>query len=100
MGQIDHLDDHYTDAVSFLSSAQAAAQTAHDLRAALWSQFITVADHGEQKRAREILTEFKRVPNATVDDLLRLSQGELHLAARWGGVEAELKRQTGVGRPP
>ena len=95
MGQIGHLDDHYADAVSFLSSAQAAAHTAHDLRAALWSQFITVADHGEQKRARVILTDFKRVPNATVDDLLRLSQGELHLAARWGGVESELRRQTG-----
>jgi LuxR family maltose regulon positive regulatory protein len=95
MGQIGHLDDHFADAVSFLSSAQAAAHTAHDLRAALWSQFITVADHGDQEKAREILAELKRVPNATVDDLVRLSQGELHLAARWGGVEAELKRQTG-----
>jgi LuxR family maltose regulon positive regulatory protein len=95
MGQIGHLDDHYTDAVSFLSSAQAAAHTAHDLRAALWSQFITVADHGDQERARQILDELKLVPDATVDDLLRLSQGELHLAARWGGVEAELKKQTG-----
>jgi DNA-binding NarL/FixJ family response regulator len=95
MGQIGHLDDHYADALSFLSSAQAAAHTAHDLRAALWSQFITVADHGDQEKAREILGELKRVPDATVDDLLRLSQGELHLAARWGGVEAELKRQTG-----
>jgi ATP/maltotriose-dependent transcriptional regulator MalT len=95
MGQIGHLDDHYADAVSFLSSARAAATTAHDLRAALWSQFITVADHGDQRKAREILTELKEVPNATVDDLLRLSQGELHLAARWGGVEAALKRQTG-----
>jgi LuxR family maltose regulon positive regulatory protein len=95
MGQIGHLDDHYTDAVSFLSSAQAAAHTAHDLRAALWSQFITVADHGDQERAREILDELKLVPDATVDDVLRLSQGELHLAARWGGVQAELKKQTG-----
>ena len=96
MGQIGHLDDHYTDAVSFLSSAQAAAHTAHDLRAALWSQFITVADHGDRERARQILDELKLVPDATVDDLLRLSQGELHLAARWGGVEAELKKQTGA----
>jgi ATP/maltotriose-dependent transcriptional regulator MalT len=96
MGQIGHLDDHYGDAVSFLGAAQAAAHTAHDLRAALWSQFITVADHGEQERARTILDELKQVPNATVDDLLRLSQGELHLAARWGGVETELKRQTGA----
>lgn len=95
MGQIGHLDDHYEDAVSFLSSAQSAAHTVHDLRAALWSQFITVADHGDQEKAGEILGQLKRVPNPTVDDLLRLSQGELHLAARWGGVEAELKRQTG-----
>jgi ATP/maltotriose-dependent transcriptional regulator MalT len=95
MGQIGHLDDHYDDAVSFLSSARATAQTAHDLRAALWSQFITVADHGDQKKAREILAELNEVPNPNVDDMLRLSQAELHLAARWGGVEAELKRQTG-----
>jgi LuxR family transcriptional regulator, maltose regulon positive regulatory protein len=95
MGQIGHLDDHYDDAVSFLSSARATAQTTHDLRAALWSQFITVADHGDQVKAREILGELNEVPNANVDDLLRLSQGELHLAARWGGVEAELRRQSG-----
>jgi LuxR family maltose regulon positive regulatory protein len=95
MGQIGHLDDRYDDAVSFLNSARKTAQTPHDLRAALWSQFITVADHGDQERARDILAELNEVPNANVDDLLRLSQGELHLAARWGGVNVELRKQTG-----
>jgi DNA-binding CsgD family transcriptional regulator/tetratricopeptide (TPR) repeat protein len=55
-----------------------------------------VSDHGDREQAREILKEMKSVPDASVDDLLRLSQAELHLAARWGGVESELRNQSGV----
>jgi LuxR family maltose regulon positive regulatory protein len=96
IGQIGHLDDRYEDAISYLASARQTAQTARDVRAALWSQFLAVSDHGDRKQAREILKEMKSVPDATLDDLLRLSQAELHLAARWGGVEAELNNQSGV----
>lgn len=96
IGQIGHLDDRYEDAISYLTSARRTAQTARDMRAALWSQFLAVSDHGDREKAREILKEMKSVPDATVDDLLRLSQAELHLAARWGGVEAELSNQSGV----
>jgi LuxR family maltose regulon positive regulatory protein len=94
IGQIGHLDDHYEDAVSFLSAAQRAATNSRDLRAALWSRFIAVSDHGDQEDARNILAELNAVPDASADDLLRLSQAQLHLAARWGGVERELKRQS------
>jgi ATP/maltotriose-dependent transcriptional regulator MalT len=95
VGQIGHLDDRYEDAISFLDSARTAATNTRDLRAALWSHFIAVSDHGDQASARELLLELENVPEATADDLLRLSQAQLHLAARWGGVEAELKRQSG-----
>jgi len=95
VGQIGHLDDRYDDAISFLDSARASAKTPRDLRAALWSEFIAVSDHGDQDGAREILQRLKAVPTATADDVLRLSQAQLHLAARWGGVETELKRQSG-----
>jgi ATP/maltotriose-dependent transcriptional regulator MalT len=96
IGQIGHLDDRYEDAISYLTSARKTAKTARDVRAALWSQFLAVSDHGDREQARAILKEMKGVPDATVDDLLRLSQAELHLAARWGGVEAELSNQSGV----
>jgi ATP/maltotriose-dependent transcriptional regulator MalT len=94
IGQIGHLDDHYEDAVSYLTAAQRAATDSRDLRTALWSRFIAVSDHGDQEEARNILAELNAVPDASADDLLRLSQAQLHLAARWGGVERELKRQS------
>lgn len=95
VGQIGHLDDRYEDAISFLDSARAAATNTGDLRAALWSHFIAVSDHGDQDGARKLLAQLENVPEATADDILRLSQAQLHLAARWGGVESELKRQSG-----
>lgn len=96
IGQIGHLDDRHDEALSYLSWAKATAQTSRDLRAALSSQFLAASDHGDRDGAREILAELKLVPGANADDLLRLSQAELHLAARWGGIEGELKRQSGA----
>jgi LuxR family maltose regulon positive regulatory protein len=93
IGQIGHLDDQYEEAVEFLTEARRAAANSHDIRTALWSHFIAVSDHGDQQEARKILAELSAVPDASADDLLRLSQAQLHLAARWGGVEGELKRQ-------
>jgi LuxR family maltose regulon positive regulatory protein len=94
IGQIGHLDDQYEEAVAFLTEARRAATTSSDIRIALWSHFIAVSDHGDQQEARKILAELTAVPDASADDLLRLSQAQLHLAARWGGVEGELKRQS------
>jgi ATP/maltotriose-dependent transcriptional regulator MalT len=93
IGQIGHLDDQYEEAVAFLTEARRTAANSSDIRTALWSHFIAVSDHGDQQEARKILAELNAVPDASADDLLRLSQAQLHLAARWGGVEAELKRQ-------
>jgi ATP/maltotriose-dependent transcriptional regulator MalT len=94
IGQIGHLDDHYEEAMCFLTAAHRAASNSGDLRSALWSRFIAVSDHGDQAEAKNILAELNAAPDATADDLLRLSQAELHLAARWGGVERELKTQS------
>jgi LuxR family maltose regulon positive regulatory protein len=96
LGQIGHLDDRYEEAVRFLDSARATAQTSRDLRAALWSQFLALSDHGDREKAQQILEELRTVPRPNADDLLRLSQGELHLATRWGGAESELRRQSGA----
>jgi LuxR family maltose regulon positive regulatory protein len=96
LGQIGHLDDRHDEAMLFLSRAKATAQTTRDLRAALSGQFLAASDHGDREGARETLEELKVVPGANADDLLRLSQAELHLAARWGGIESELKRQSGA----
>jgi LuxR family maltose regulon positive regulatory protein len=93
LGQIGHLDDRYEDAVSFLESARATAKTSRDLRSALWSEFITYTEHGDRGRATSILNEMKAIPEASVDDLLRMSQANLHVAARWGKVENELREQ-------
>lgn len=94
IGQIGHLDDQYEEAVAFLTEARRTATNSADIRTALWSRFIAVSDHGDQQEAGTILAELSAVPDASADDLLRLSQAQLHLAARWGGVEGELKRQS------
>ena len=94
VGQIGHLDDRHEEAIAYLASAKAAAQTDRDLRTALSSLFFAASDHGDRDGARKILEELKVVPGASADDLLRLSQAELHLALRWGGIEAELRRQS------
>jgi LuxR family transcriptional regulator, maltose regulon positive regulatory protein len=94
VGQIGHLDDRHEEAITYLAAAKTAAQTDRDVRVALSSLFLAASDHGDRDGAREILEELKLVPGANADDLLRLSQAEIHLAARWGGIEAELKRQS------
>ena len=96
LGQIGHLDDRYEDAVLYLEKARAVAQTRSDLRAALSSAFLVASDHGQKERARQILSDLKTVPDPNAEDLLRLSQAEIHLAGRWGGVEQELRRHSSM----
>src|SRR5262249_34199070 len=95
IGQIGQLDDRYDEAMAYLTRAKGCAQTDCDLRAALSSEFLVASDYGDKTRAKEILEELKLVPGASPDELLRLSQAELHLASRWGGIERELRRQAG-----
>jgi ATP/maltotriose-dependent transcriptional regulator MalT len=94
VGQIGHLDDRHEEAITYLVAAKDAAHSDQDVRAALSSLFLAASDHGDRDGAREILEQLKLVPGANADDLLRVSQAELHLAARWGGIETELKRQS------
>src|SRR5262249_14964659 len=90
------LDDRYDEAMAYLTRAKECAQTDRDLRAALSSEFLVASDYGDQPRAREILEDLKLVPGASPDELLRVSQAELHLASRWGGIERELRKQAGL----
>jgi DNA-binding CsgD family transcriptional regulator len=66
--------------------------TSADLRRVLWSRFITFTDLEEPQQAAEALKEFEKLPPESVEDKIRLSQGPIHLAVRWGGVRQELDR--------
>jgi LuxR family transcriptional regulator, maltose regulon positive regulatory protein len=95
-GQIAQLDDRLPEALDLFTRASLRAQSPSDARRALWGRFITLSDSEEPERAWEALAELERLPSETVEDLLRASQGRLHWAIRWGGIQEELDRQAGA----
>ena len=90
--QVAQLDDRPADALELLSEARARSTTSADLRRVLWSRFITFTDLEEPRQAAEALQEFERLAPESVEDKIRLSQGPIHLAVRWGGVQQALDR--------
>jgi DNA-binding CsgD family transcriptional regulator len=78
--------------LELLSEARARSTTSADLRRVLWSRFITFTDLEEPRQAAEALQEFERLAPESVEDKIRLSQGPIHLAVRWGGVQQALDR--------
>ena len=90
--QVAQLDDRPADALELLSEARARSTTPADLRRALWSRFITFSDLEEPRQAAEALKEFERLAPEAVEDKIRLSQGPIHLAVRWGGIRQALDR--------
>jgi ATP/maltotriose-dependent transcriptional regulator MalT len=92
-GQIAQLDDRHSEALSLLTRASRRAQTPSDSRRAIWERFITLSDLEEPALAWKTLLELEQLPPATVEDLVRASQGRLHWAIRWGGIEGELVQQ-------
>ncbi len=90
--QVAQLDDRPADALELLSEARARSTTSADLRRALWSRFITLTDLEEPRQAAQALKEFERLAPESVEDKIRLSQGPIHLAVRWGGVRQALDR--------
>jgi DNA-binding CsgD family transcriptional regulator len=89
---VAQLDDRPADALEILSEARARSTTSADLRRVLWSRFITFTDLEEPQQAAEALKEFEKLAPESVEDKIRLSQGPIHLAVRWGGVRQELDR--------
>jgi ATP/maltotriose-dependent transcriptional regulator MalT len=90
--QVAQLDDRPAEALELLSEARARSTTSTDLRRVLWSRFITFTDLEEPVQAAEALKEFEKLAPESVEDKIRLSQGPIHLAVRWGGVRESLDR--------
>jgi LuxR family maltose regulon positive regulatory protein len=90
--QVAQLDDRPADALELLSEARARSTTSADLRRTLWSRFITLTDLEEPRQAAQALKEFESLAPESVEDKIRLSQGPIHLAVRWGGVRQALDR--------
>lgn len=90
--QVAQLDDRQAESFALLSEARARSTSRSDLRRALWSRFLTLTDLEEPDLAATALHELEALPPESVEDTIRLSQGPLHLAARWGGVREALER--------
>jgi len=90
-GQICHLDDRLDEAAKLFTAAEMNARTPSDLRQALWSRFVTLADLDDREAADAALASLERLPPLGVNDLLRMSQGRLQSALRWGGLTVALQ---------
>ena len=96
--QVAQLDDRQAESFTLLSEARARSTTQSDLRRALWTRFLTLTDLEEPDLAATALRELEALPQESIEDAIRLSQGPLHLAARWGGVREALERhRTALG---
>ncbi|HEX6664242.1 MAG TPA: LuxR C-terminal-related transcriptional regulator [Gaiellaceae bacterium] len=94
--QVAQLDDRQAESFTLLSEARARSKTQSDLRRALWTRFLTLTDLEEPDLAATALHELEALPQESIEDAIRLSQGPLHLAARWGGVREALERHRGA----
>jgi DNA-binding CsgD family transcriptional regulator len=89
--EVAHLDDRQEEALDLLDEARARSTASADLRRAIWTTFITLTDLEEPVRAASALDEFASLPPGSVDDMIRISQGRIHFAVRWGGVREQLE---------
>ena len=89
--QVAQLDDRQDEALGLLDEARERSTTSSDLRRVAWNRFITLADLEEQELAAAALDEFEILPPESLEDIVRLSQGPVHFALRWGGIREELE---------
>ncbi len=92
--QVAQLDDRPTEALELLSEARVRSTNTGDSRRVLWSRFLTFTDLEEPVQAAEALKEFEKLTPESVEDKIRLSQGPIHLAVRWGGIRQALERHS------
>jgi LuxR family transcriptional regulator, maltose regulon positive regulatory protein len=92
--QVAQLDDRPTEALELLSEARVRSTNTGDSRRVLWSRFLTFTDLEEPLQAAEALKEFEKLTPESVEDKIRLSQGPIHLAVRWGGIRQALERHS------
>jgi DNA-binding CsgD family transcriptional regulator/tetratricopeptide (TPR) repeat protein len=90
-GQSAQLSDRANDALRLLTSAEKHARSSEQTRKLLWNRFVILAELEEHRKALETLNKYERLSDPDVEDRLRAIQGRLLLAARWGGVDKELR---------
>jgi LuxR family transcriptional regulator, maltose regulon positive regulatory protein len=91
---VAQLDDRQDESLSLLNEAKARSTTTADLRRALWSRFITLADSEEPELATAALHELENLPPSSIEDSVRISQAPIHFAVRWGGLREALERHS------
>lgn len=85
-GQTAHLTDAPQEAIESFRRARELAQTSLDARNALWGAFIANVEL-EQPEAHVLLEEFEAAGTGSVDDVVRIHNGRLYLATRFGPLE-------------
>jgi LuxR family transcriptional regulator, maltose regulon positive regulatory protein len=90
-GQSAHLTDAPEDAIESFCRARALAQTPNDVRNALWGAFITNVEL-ERPEASDLLDDFVAAGTGSVDDVVRVHNGRLYLATRFGPLEDAIAR--------
>jgi LuxR family maltose regulon positive regulatory protein len=88
-GQSAYFVDEWSTAMRDLLVAKELARDPDDLRSATWAYFIVAVELGDAE-ARGALAEFEAVGAPSVDDLLRLQNGRLLIATRYGELDAPL----------
>jgi LuxR family maltose regulon positive regulatory protein len=85
-GQTAHLTDAPQEAIQSFRLARELARTSFDARNALWGAFIANVEL-EQPEAHVLLEDFEAAGTGSVDDVVRIHNGKLYLATRFGPLE-------------
>jgi LuxR family maltose regulon positive regulatory protein len=85
-GQTAHLTDEPQEAIETFRRARELARTSFDARNALWGAFIANVEL-EQPEAHVLLEDFEAAGTGSVDDVVRIHNGKLYLATRFGPLE-------------
>jgi LuxR family maltose regulon positive regulatory protein len=89
-GQSSYLLDETTRALEYFDAAHQAAATAVDARNALWGRFIASLEL-ERPDAAETLEAFARISPKERDTRVRVTNGQLIIAVRTGGLDQALE---------
>jgi ATP/maltotriose-dependent transcriptional regulator MalT len=88
-GQCAYFADEVDAAINNFLRARELAEDATDERAAIWGLFISAMER-EDDAALTLLEEFEQVSGTSVDDLVRVQNGRLHLGMRLGTLSHAL----------
>jgi LuxR family transcriptional regulator, maltose regulon positive regulatory protein len=92
-GQTALLSDDAPTALQLFGRAQKVANTAHDLRSALWGEFVASIEL-ERPSATDTLQEFAAVKPADLASMVRLANGRLILGITRNGLDEAIAEAT------